>query len=147
MAASFVRLTRNKLDFAKSGARITEFEFIIHLERRGHLAHRWHPGPRYARKSLQHSSRENMGPDRARYGGGLRRGRYQQTVLPLLLRHRDRARSGNGAKGIKWVDVSPPAPNDYDALFYPPMDVVEKIVAKQVLHFGCRTIAEIIGGS
>jgi len=36
--------------------------------------------------------------------------------------------TGNNA--FKWVDVSPPAPDDYDALFYPPMDVSEKIVAK-----------------
>jgi photosystem II stability/assembly factor-like uncharacterized protein len=31
---------------------------------------------------------------------------------------------------FKWVEVSPPAPDDYEALFYPPMDVSERIVAK-----------------
>jgi photosystem II stability/assembly factor-like uncharacterized protein len=35
-----------------------------------------------------------------------------------------------GAGAFKWKDVSPPAPDDYDALFYPPMDVSERIVAK-----------------
>ncbi len=35
-----------------------------------------------------------------------------------------------GSNAFKWVDVSPPAADDYDALFYPPMDVSEKIVAK-----------------
>jgi len=35
-----------------------------------------------------------------------------------------------GHNAFKWVDFSPPAPDDYDALFYPPMDVVERIVAK-----------------
>jgi photosystem II stability/assembly factor-like uncharacterized protein len=29
-----------------------------------------------------------------------------------------------------WIDVSPPAPNDYYCLFYPPMDVTPQLVAK-----------------
>jgi photosystem II stability/assembly factor-like uncharacterized protein len=36
----------------------------------------------------------------------------------------------SGANAFKWKDVSPPAPDNYDALFYPPMDVSERIVAK-----------------
>jgi hypothetical protein len=35
-----------------------------------------------------------------------------------------------GADAFKWKEVSPPAPDDYEALFYPPMDVSERIVAK-----------------
>ena len=35
-----------------------------------------------------------------------------------------------GPDAFEWRDISPPAPEDYDALFYPPMDVVGKIVAK-----------------
>jgi hypothetical protein len=35
-----------------------------------------------------------------------------------------------GPKAFKWKDASPPSPEDYDAMFYPPMDVLGKVVAK-----------------
>jgi photosystem II stability/assembly factor-like uncharacterized protein len=35
-----------------------------------------------------------------------------------------------GQNAFKWTEVSPPAPDDYEALFYPPMDVVDTVVAK-----------------
>lgn len=35
-----------------------------------------------------------------------------------------------GPKAFDWVDASPPAPDDYEALFYPPMDVRDATVAK-----------------
>jgi hypothetical protein len=35
-----------------------------------------------------------------------------------------------GPNAFKWVDVSPPFSDDYDALFYPPMDVRGSTVAK-----------------
>ena len=35
-----------------------------------------------------------------------------------------------GAGAFRWTDVSPPAPDDYDALFYPPMEVHGRLVAK-----------------
>jgi len=36
----------------------------------------------------------------------------------------------SGPAAFHWVDVSPPVPDQYDSLFYPPMDVVGKVVAK-----------------
>jgi photosystem II stability/assembly factor-like uncharacterized protein len=36
----------------------------------------------------------------------------------------------SGPRAFQWVDVSPPAPKDYDALFYPPMDVRGALIAK-----------------
>jgi len=41
----------------------------------------------------------------------------------------ERARA-TGSKAFTWVDVSPPVPDEYDALFYPPMDVRGALVAK-----------------
>jgi photosystem II stability/assembly factor-like uncharacterized protein len=35
-----------------------------------------------------------------------------------------------GPNAFKWQDVSPPAPKDYPALFYPPMDVAGKLLCK-----------------
>ena len=35
-----------------------------------------------------------------------------------------------GPSAFRWADVSPPIPDDYDALFYPPMDVRGRVVAK-----------------
>ena len=35
-----------------------------------------------------------------------------------------------GPNAFKWVDASPPAPQGYPALFYPPMDVVGKLLCK-----------------
>jgi len=35
-----------------------------------------------------------------------------------------------GTNAFNWVDVSPPFPDGYDALFYPPMDVRGKLVGK-----------------
>ena len=35
-----------------------------------------------------------------------------------------------GASAFRWTDVSPPAADDYDALFYPPMDVRDRLVSK-----------------
>ncbi|MES2561652.1 MAG: hypothetical protein V4637_02900 [Pseudomonadota bacterium] len=35
-----------------------------------------------------------------------------------------------GANAFKWSDVSPPAPDDYPALFYPPMEICGSVIAK-----------------
>ncbi|HET7161012.1 MAG TPA: hypothetical protein VFI62_18575, partial [Burkholderiales bacterium] len=35
-----------------------------------------------------------------------------------------------GANAFKWSDVSPPAPDDYAALFYPPMEICGSVIAK-----------------
>jgi photosystem II stability/assembly factor-like uncharacterized protein len=38
--------------------------------------------------------------------------------------------SALGSNAFNWTDISPPFPDGYKALFYPPMDVVKKVVAK-----------------
>lgn len=35
-----------------------------------------------------------------------------------------------GTKAFQWSDVSPPAPDDYPALFYPPMEICGSVIAK-----------------
>ncbi|MEN3353994.1 MAG: hypothetical protein V7640_2152 [Betaproteobacteria bacterium] len=35
-----------------------------------------------------------------------------------------------GANAFKWTDISPPAPDNYPALFYPPMDLYGRVLAK-----------------
>jgi photosystem II stability/assembly factor-like uncharacterized protein len=42
----------------------------------------------------------------------------------------ERAQIPAPGDSFSWIDVSPPAPNDYDCLFYPPIDVTPQLVAK-----------------
>ncbi|MGZ5163800.1 MAG: WD40/YVTN/BNR-like repeat-containing protein [Burkholderiales bacterium] len=38
--------------------------------------------------------------------------------------------AATGANAFKWTDVSPPAPDNYAAMFYPPMDLMGRVLAK-----------------
>jgi len=112
------------------GLGITEFEFIIHLESED----TWLIGGTQDNGTLgnPHNTPRERTWDQIAPGDG---GDCGADDTEKLCYHSyfgiwiERA-PATGANAFKWVDVSPPAPDDYDALFYPPMDVLEKIVAK-----------------
>ncbi|PYK47691.1 MAG: hypothetical protein DME51_13180 [Verrucomicrobia bacterium] len=112
------------------GLGITEFEFIIHLESED----TWLIGGTQDNGTLgnPHNTPRERTWDQVAPGDGGDCGADDTNKLCYHSYYGieiERA-PATGEKAFKWVDVSPPAPEEYDALFYPPMDVLEKIVAK-----------------
>jgi photosystem II stability/assembly factor-like uncharacterized protein len=112
------------------GLGITEFEFIIHLESEDS----WLIGGTQDNGTLgnPHNIPREGTWDQIALGDGGDCGADDTNKLCYHSYYGiwiERA-AATGASAFKWVDVSPPAPDDYDALFYPPMDVVDAIVAK-----------------
>jgi photosystem II stability/assembly factor-like uncharacterized protein len=109
------------------GLGITEFEFLAHLERED----AWLIGGTQDNGTLGHAGSGRW--DQIAPGDGGDCGAADGDA-PLCFHSYygmwiERA-PATGANAFRWTDVSPPAPEDYDALFYPPMDVAGRIVAK-----------------
>jgi len=108
------------------GLSITEFEFLIHLESQDN----WLVGGTQDNGTVGNPA--NGAWDQIALGDG---GDCGADDTKKLCYHSyfgiwiERA-PATGADAFKWTDVSPPASDDYDALFYPPMDVNETVVAK-----------------
>ena len=108
------------------GLSITEFEFIIHLESDDN----WIIGGTQDNGTLGNPI--NGAWDQIALGDGGDCGADDTNKLCYHSYYGmwiERA-PAIGSKAFKWVNVSPSFPNNYEALFYPPMDVSEKIVAK-----------------
>jgi photosystem II stability/assembly factor-like uncharacterized protein len=108
------------------GLGITEFEFMIHLESEDS----WLIGGTQDNGTLGNPSAGKWDQIAPGDGGDCGADDSDNLCYHSYYGIEIERAPATGSKAFKWVDVSPPAPDDYDALFYPPMDVSEKIVAK-----------------
>jgi photosystem II stability/assembly factor-like uncharacterized protein len=108
------------------GLGMTEFEFLIHLESQD----AWLIGGTQDNGTLgsTHSSRWSqiaLGD-----GGDCAVNEDQNLCYHSYFWMWIERAAAAGPKAFKWIDCSPPCSDDYEALFYPPMDVKGKVVAK-----------------
>jgi photosystem II stability/assembly factor-like uncharacterized protein len=108
------------------GLNITEFEFVIHLESEDN----WLIGGTQDNGTLGQPNNQTWQQIALGDGGDCGADDTNKLCYHSYYGIWIERAPALGPKAFKWVDVSPPAPDDYEALFYPPMDVSDHIVAK-----------------
>jgi photosystem II stability/assembly factor-like uncharacterized protein len=116
-----------KWESLNKGLGITEFEFLAHLESKD----RWIFGGTQDNGSLSNDTGGEWdqvalgdGGDCAAIDGTSARCYHSYYGMWI-----ERA-AATGTNAFQWVDVSPPFPENYPALFYPPMDAMGTLLAK-----------------
>ena len=108
------------------GLTITEFEFIIHMESEDN----WLIGGTQDNGTLGNATNGTWNQialgDGGDCGADDAQGLCYHSYYGMWI---ERAQAF-GPNAFRWADVSPPIPDNYDALFYPPMDVRGTLVAK-----------------
>ncbi len=116
-----------KWESLNPGLAITEFEFLAQLESEDH----WLVGGTQDNGTLALNAAPRW--DQIALGDGGDCGASEESGGVVFHSYYgiwiERA-AARGAQAFRWIDVSPPAPDDYDALFYPPMDVRDRLVTK-----------------
>jgi photosystem II stability/assembly factor-like uncharacterized protein len=108
------------------GLNITEFEFVIHME----TLDDWLIGGTQDNGTLTNETggrwRQIAQGDGGDCGADEGRDLCYHSFYEMDI---ERA-AATGAAAFRWRDVSPEVPDDYECLFYPPMDVSGPVVAK-----------------
>lgn len=108
------------------GLSITEFEFIVHLESQD----QWLIGGTQDNGTLDNATNGTWNQIALGDGGDCGADDAQDLCYHSYYGMWIERAPALGPGAFRWADVSPPIPDDYDALFYPPMDVSGKLVAK-----------------
>ena len=108
------------------GLNITEFEFLAQLE--GHDT--WIIGGTQDNGSLSHQTLGTWNQIALGDGGDCGADEAQNLCYHSYFGMWIERAPATGPNAFRWKDVSPPFAEDYEALFYPPMDVRGPIVAK-----------------
>ena len=108
------------------GLSITEFEFIVQLESQDE----WLIGGTQDNGTLGNAGSSTWNQIALGDGGDCGSDDAQKLCYHSYYGMWIERAPALGANAFQWVEVSPPFPDDYDALFYPPMDVSGSIVAK-----------------
>lgn len=108
------------------GLAISEFEFVIHLESQDD----WLIGGTQDNGTLGNATKGTWNQIALGDGGDCGADDAQKLCYHSYYDMWIERAPALGATAFKWTDVSPPTPDDYSALFYPPMDVNASVVAK-----------------
>ena len=108
------------------GLSITEFEFIVHLESQDE----WLIGGTQDNGTLGNDTNSTWNQIALGDGGDCGADDGQKLCYHSYYGMWIERAAALGPKAFDWVEVSPPFSEDYEALFYPPMDVRGNIVAK-----------------
>ncbi|PZR73675.1 MAG: hypothetical protein DLM73_09970 [Chthoniobacterales bacterium] len=108
------------------GLSITEFEFLIHLESDDN----WLIGGTQDNGTLGQPDNGTWNQIALGDGGDCGADDTNKLCYHSFYGIGIERAPATGPNAFKWKDVSPPAPDDYEALFYPPMDVSDRLIAK-----------------
>jgi photosystem II stability/assembly factor-like uncharacterized protein len=108
------------------GLNITEFEFLAHLEGQDE----WLIGGTQDNGTLSHQSAGTWRQIALGDGGDCGANEAQNHCYHSYYGMWIERAAATGPNAFRWKNVSPPFGDDYDSLFYPPMDVNGSVVAK-----------------
>jgi hypothetical protein len=108
------------------GLSVTEFEFLAHLERDD----QWLIGGTQDNGTLSHAGGGTWNQIALGDGGDCGADEARKLCYHSYYGMWIERAAAQGPRAFRWRDVSPPFEEDYDSLFYPPMDVSGSLVAK-----------------